>query len=586
MAAGLKVTCPLCSQILKSAKPVPEGRRVVCPRCRNSFIVAHAAPPPASGQGGAGVPSAQPGAEAPPPRPAGPPSLPGPSGQAVPSEPPREHRLLLALAVFVGLAAILSLAVYLMWPGAQKDQHPRADSGAPGEGAPPDGGQQTRAPDPHKGRRPAGGDEEGWVAKAGPPPAETAPAPDPLPPEVQTRIDAAVTRGLDFLGRSQQDSGTWDDYHPAGLAALGGLTLLECGIPSEDPRVGKALRNIRAAVPTLASTYDLSLALLFLRRQGDEADRPVIQTLALRLAAGQTPAGGWAYECPLLTAEQERHLLAVLDALRPAAPEHLFAPETATAAPPDKPGPADKKAEDLDGAAGQAFAALPPPLQHLPCLRPPSDAQQLPLGDHSDNSNTQFAALALWGAGRQGLPVERSLALVARHFRFSQSLGGGWDYHYAVPSHASTPSMTCAGLLGLAVGHGLVVHHKAHPTHSARVEDAAAQRAFQTLAGFIGPPGDGADPKTRPAVNLYYLWSLGRVAALYRARKIGGKDWYAWGANLVLDRQEGDGSWKANVYPGGTAVIDTCFALLFLRRSHLTEDLSRPLDFDLSGKKR
>ncbi len=77
----------------------------------------------------------------------------------------------------------------------------------------------------------------------------------------------------------------------------------------------------------------------------------------------------------------------------------------------------------------------------------------------------------------------------------------------------------------------------------------------------------------------------GTSAALCRARKIGGKDWLAWGTNLVLSRQKTDGSWKANVYPGGTAAINTCFALLFLRRSHLTEDLSQSLDFDLGGKK-
>jgi hypothetical protein len=189
--------------------------------------------------------------------------------------------------------------------------------------------------------------------------------------------------------------------------------------------------------------------------------------------------------------------------------------------------------------------------------------------------------------GRQRLPVERALALTAARYRFSQSLSGGWDYHYEVPSHASTPSMTCAGLLGLALGHGLVVQHKSHPTHSAKVEDVAIQRGMQSLAGFIGEPHEYPDKKQRPSINLYSLWSLDRVGLLYRARRIGGKDWYAWGVNQVLAWQEVNGSRKANVYRDANAapIINTCFALLFLQRSHLTRELSQSLEFNLEGKK-
>jgi hypothetical protein len=274
--------------------------------------------------------------------------------------------------------------------------------------------------------------------------------------------------------------------------------------------------------------------------------------------------------------EQERNLLAVLDALRPTSPEDLFVAA--------KPSATARRPEDLTGEAKKAYDALPAELRSLATLRPPAEAHQLPLIDNSDNSNTQFALLALWAAGRQKLPVERALALTAARFRFSQSLSGGWDYHYAVPNQLSTPAMTCTGLLGLAVGHGLIVQHHSHPTHGAQVDDDNVRRGMRALAGFVSRPGESTDKKNRPAINLYYLWSLGRVGLLYRTRQIEGKDWYSGAATQILAWQEADGSWKANAYADATSVINTCFALLLLQRSHLTKDLAKALQFDLIGK--
>jgi len=78
----------------------------------------------------------------------------------------------------------------------------------------------------------------------------------------------------------------------------------------------------------------------------------------------------------------------------------------------------------------------------------------------SDNSNTQFATLALWVARRYGLPVEPALKRVEARFRGSQQADGGWGYFDPGAATGqlagSTASMTCAGLLGLAVAAGKV----------------------------------------------------------------------------------------------------------------------------------
>src|SRR5439155_8457713 len=79
---------------------------------------------------------------------------------------------------------------------------------------------------------------------------------------------------------------------------------------------------------------------------------------------------------------------------------------------------------------------------------------QPPPGTNDDNSNTQFATLALWVSSRYDIPVAVALARVDGRFRLTQNLDGGWGYLAADAQTNSTSSMTCAGLLGLAVGQG------------------------------------------------------------------------------------------------------------------------------------
>jgi hypothetical protein len=80
------------------------------------------------------------------------------------------------------------------------------------------------------------------------------------------------------------------------------------------------------------------------------------------------------------------------------------------------------------------------------------------------------------------------------------------------------------------------------------------------------------DPGNRNQKFFYcVLWSIERVGTVYGLKTIGGKDWYGWGAEMLLSSQEEDGSWKGELAQGG---VDTSFALLFLLRSNLVKDLS------------
>src|SRR5207248_189112 len=137
----------------------------------------------------------------------------------------------------------------------------------------------------------------------------------------------------------------------------------------------------------------------------------------------------------------------------------------------------------------------------------------------------------------------------------SQNKDGGWGY--VMGQTTSTNTMTCVGLIGMAMGRGV---QGGDPDK--RLQDPAIQDGLRALGRYIGTPS--TDPNAKPPMqNLYFLWSLERVAMLYDLKTIGGKDWYGWGAQVLLPNQQPDGYWLGGQYPGSAAHTDTCFALLF-----------------------
>src|SRR5207302_10023639 len=90
--------------------------------------------------------------------------------------------------------------------------------------------------------------------------------------------------------------------------------------------------------------------------------------------------------------------------------------------------------------------------------------------------------------------------------------------------------------------------------------------------------------KGQPATDFYFLWSVERVAMLYNVQTIGDKEWYPWGAELLLDAQKADGGWTNGGFVGSSPTMDTSFALLFLKRANLAKDLTGKLEFLIRTK--
>jgi hypothetical protein len=379
--------------------------------------------------------------------------------------------------------------------------------------------------------------------------------PPPVPPRPtvvvaaaeRLQIDNAVVQGVWYLKGSQRDDGAWGEGLPdgnsalVGFTALPGLTLLECGVPANDEQVTKAAKLVRDRAPGLTPeapfvTYQLALSILFLDRLGDPKDDRLIQDLALRLMTGQRlDDGGWGYQCTTLDRQETPKLL------------KLLRDDTTTL-----------DAWRKVALKGGEFDPGP-----------------------SDNSNTQFAVLALWVARRHGVPVELPVALMENRFRTTQlpagpdpsgnnvDLEGAWPYNPATgTANAVWPTMTPAGLLGLAVAHGVA---RGADDKQNFLDDPAIKKALAMLGREIDRPGE------QRATDLYFLWSLERVGVLYDLSRIEGKDWYSWGRKRLLDSQQPDGHWEGGVYYDNNPVHDTCFALLFLKQANLAKDLTAKL---------
>jgi hypothetical protein len=397
-------------------------------------------------------------------------------------------------------------------------------------------------------------------------------------------LDRAVARGVIYLKKLQAADGSWlYPGHAMGPTALAGLALLECGVSKNDPAVLKALEYVRdgatgnSNIVGASQTYDISLAILFLDRYGSARDNHLLESLTVRLIGGQNSQGAWSYTCPTINSDETQRL-------RKSIAETEERPRDKSRRP---------TVEDLPREiVGQ--------LQQIQVAQPGGSP-----ATSGDNSNTQFATLGLWVGRRHGLPVETALARIEDRFRLTQNVNdGGWGYQSGI-INSTKDTMTCAGLLGLAAAYGYAYEKEARQTEKTSkkhlkqpanlLTDKNVRAGLIALSTYIGTPVNAAGlPKNNagnllnlnpggapapamasaPQINYYLLWSIERVAMAFDLNKIGNKDWYKWGVQLILANQQADGGWRGTYGDGG---VDTCFALFFLRRSNFAEDLTANL---------
>jgi len=359
--------------------------------------------------------------------------------------------------------------------------------------------------------------------------------------ELQEKINGAIERGVEGLKFVVQDgtSGV-TGADQLGSNALIGWTLLENNVAATDPLIEKLAENIRKGTIETTRIYGLTLAIIFLDRLGHPHDTLLIQFLAVRLLEGQMRTGGWGYDCN----DSRQVSPAEIDFLK----AFLKLP---------------RKRSDPTVAAPEFLRARMVFVNSVPF-------NAMPNNFGTDNSNTQFAALALWVARRHGVATDRALRLTELRFRSSQPWDGKWSYTAESQNDGKSLGMSCAGLIAIALGRATT---PGVDLTKSLGQDPTVIRGLEGVRQFLkeGLPESPSNHDDNTGRVFYALWSLERMGVIYNLKTIGTYDWYDIGARFLVAHQQPGGHWRG-AYANYSA--DTCFALLFLKRANPARDVT------------
>lgn len=323
-------------------------------------------------------------------------------------------------------------------------------------------------------------------------------------PALQAGINAAIEKGIAYLKTIQREDGSWvyDAKTRRGgpRDATGGLTALvlyalaASGVPAGDVAIGAGLRwASKHEAPYRAGaaygTYSASLLILALTRIDARRHKRRIVRLAERLVESQRDNDMWTYK---------------LEEKRTSAREER---------PPGR-GP-----------------------------RRPSAA--------GDNSNSQYAVLALWAAeALAGCKVPRKTWLRIQDF-YGRTQGGDGTWGYR-PATRGRATMTAAGLVSYVYATAALMGGVEALPMARR--DPIARRGLRAFVRQRAPDWS----------NYYLVYSIERVGTVL-ARP--GKDWYTEGARVLVGAQQDDGSWQGDRHGDRKHAYETALALLFLSRA-------------------
>ena len=365
------------------------------------------------------------------------------------------------------------------------------------------------------------------------------------PVEFRNRVAEAIVRSSNWLLKRQKDDGSWMSRsagYALGPTALATLALLKAGIPAGHPKLEKAFAYMRQQ--RLERTYEVAIVLMCLDAKYDG------------------PHDGFAIE--LVDRYGQR---VVTD-----------------------PCAAQISKEDL--------AWMKQGVDFL-VKNQTSGYWRYPSGGF-DLSNTQYALLGLKAADRCGLTVPTSVWKAALDFLLGfQATEGppvdvranevrgeyriewtekakarGFCYTNGMKGEMATGSMTTAGAAGLMICQSMLWKSR---KFTAEDRDRTRTAVRDALAWMQVNFGVESNPKGQDSWHYYYLYGLERMGIVGHLRFIGTTDWYREGAEFLLQAQDDTGSWEAG------DPIETCFALLFLKRSSFktANPVITPSDGDL-----
>ncbi len=184
-----------------------------------------------------------------------------------------------------------------------------------------------------------------------------------------------------------------------------------------------------------------------------------------------------------------------------------------------------------------------------------------------DNSVSQYGFLGLWEAAKRGHQVNTGIWQGGeKHFIETQvAADGGWNYAGTGPG---TPSMTAAGLAVLYITQDYL-----HTQDFRTPGNARRHKLQEKINAGLEYFNKNFAPLSGPQ-PWYAMYGVERVGVASGVKYFNGKDWYAEGAEAILQR------------PGGGP--DLAFSLLFLVRGRvpvLINKLQIP-DYDWNNRPR
>jgi hypothetical protein len=224
----------------------------------------------------------------------------------------------------------------------------------------------------------------------------------------------------------------------------------------------------------------------------------------------------------------------------------------------------------------------------LEATQVPNGAWSYPSGD-GDNSNAQFAVLALHEAERVGAQVRLDTwQKAADYWAKCQNPDGAWGYR--MDFNEGLGSMTCAG-----IGATVICNERVRAA-DAKVENGFVQcceeseendsieNAINWLARNFSVRRNPGRRGGGQVWHYYYLYGLERVGRLTARRFIGDHDWYREGAEFLVRQQDPfSHRWQGQNTAEDSPHIATSMALLFLskgRRPVLIAKLEHGPDMD------
>jgi len=198
--------------------------------------------------------------------------------------------------------------------------------------------------------------------------------------------------------------------------------------------------------------------------------------------------------------------------------------------------------------------------------------------ESGDNSNTQFAALALWSCLNAKIQVPENVLVSAKEFwEKDQNSDGGWGYpHQGGDKATSRATMTAAGISSLAIyDYWWLQYREKNNKH--------VQNGINCLSDMLNGKDALFNKEVKKGAPIpgYLLYSIERAAVLARVKnlgttkKLGNYDWYKAGASALVLAQNDDGSWncsgvgtdKDGTNLNASKIQGTSFALLFLKKA-------------------